>query len=166
VKDKEIERGRERERKKKKEREKRIRLEEEEMNHAIFNEENIPEELQEIDQTFRCSICGSLFDKAVSIKDCGHTYCSVCIRSHWKAVMHGIHRQPKSCPICRTILVNQHDINSALVINRSVQESVKVFREMLQKKIMLMIKKCCRCRRRYLGVGDHDELQPRQIEEK
>ena len=134
MKDKEIERGRERERKKKKEREKRIRLEEEEMNHAIFNEENIPEELQEIDQTFRCSICGSLFDKAVSIKDCGHTYCSVCIRSHWKAVMHGIHRQPKSCPICRTILVNQHDINSALVINRSVQESVKVFREMLQKK--------------------------------
>ena len=48
--------------------------------------------------------------------------------------MHGIHRQPKSCPICRTILVNQHDINSALVMNRSVQESVKVFREMLQKK--------------------------------
>ena len=94
------------------------------MNHAIFNEENIPEELQEIDQTFRCSICGNLFDKAVSIKDCGHTYCSVCIRSHWKAVMHGIHRQPKSCPICRTILVNQHDINSALVMNRSVQESV------------------------------------------
>ena len=82
----------------------------------------IPEHLE-------CSICGQLFDKAVSLKACGHTYCSVCIRSHWLTTsLPGVHRQSKKeCPQCRTPV--GHDVNNALVINRETQQAVKEFAE-------------------------------------
>mmetsp|Transcript_11343 Transcript_11343/g.28669 ORF Transcript_11343/g.28669 Transcript_11343/m.28669 type:complete len:475 (+) Transcript_11343:149-1573(+) len=100
--------------------------------HGIFLENNIPKDFEDLDQTFRCQICASLFDKAVTIKECGHTFCSVCIRNYWVTVRSGIHRQKKSCPICRTA-VNVMDIEKALVMNRSIQEGVKAFKLMLLK---------------------------------
>ncbi len=98
----------------------------------IFLESNIPKDFEGLDQTFRCQICASLFDKAVAIKDCGHTFCSVCIRNYWVAVRTGIHRQKKSCPICRTP-VDSMDIEKALVMNRSIQEGVKAYKQILLK---------------------------------
>ena len=98
----------------------------------IFLESNIPKDFEDLDQTFRCQICASLFDKAVTIKECGHSFCSVCIRNYWVTVRSGIHRQKKSCPICRTA-VNVMDIEKALVMNRSIQEGVKAFKQMLLK---------------------------------
>ena len=96
----------------------------------IFLEGNIPRDLIELDQTFRCPICANLFDKAVTIKECGHTYCSVCIQNYWVATRNGVHRQEKSCPICRTT-VNVMNVQKALVMNRSIQESVEAFKQIL-----------------------------------
>jgi ribosomal protein S27AE len=96
----------------------------------IFLEVNIPKDFEDLDQTFRCPICASLFDKAVTIKECGHTYCSVCIRNYWVAIRNGVHRQEKACPICRKT-VNVMDVEKALVMNRSIQEGVKAFKQML-----------------------------------
>eukprot|EP00535_Pseudo-nitzschia_heimii_P007066 CAMPEP_0197190686 /NCGR_PEP_ID=MMETSP1423-20130617/22150_1 /TAXON_ID=476441 /ORGANISM="Pseudo-nitzschia heimii, Strain UNC1101" /LENGTH=414 /DNA_ID=CAMNT_0042643133 /DNA_START=268 /DNA_END=1509 /DNA_ORIENTATION=+ len=97
---------------------------------VLFLEDNIPKDFEDLDRTFRCSICASLFDKAVTIKECGHTFCSVCIRNYWVAIRNGVHRQEKSCPICRTT-VKVMDVEKALVMNRSIQESVKAFKQML-----------------------------------
>lgn len=96
----------------------------------IFLEGNIPKDFEGLDQTFRCPICASLFDKAVMIKECGHSFCSVCIRNYWVATRSGIHRQEKACPICRTA-INVMDVEKALVMNRSIQEGVKAFKQML-----------------------------------
>jgi len=98
----------------------------------IFLESNIPKDFEGLDQTFRCQICANLLDKAVAIKDCGHTFCSVCIRNYWVAVRTGVHRQKKSCPICRKP-VDVLDIEKALVMNRSIQEGVKAYKQILLK---------------------------------
>lgn len=96
----------------------------------LFLESNIPKDFKDLDQTFRCQICASLFDKAVTIKECGHTFCSVCIRDYWVSIRTGIHRQKTACPTCRTP-VNGMDIEKALVMNRSIQDGVKAFRKMI-----------------------------------
>ncbi len=88
---------------------------------ALQQDIDVPKDLE-------CSICGDLFDKAVSLKACGHTYCSVCIRNHWVTTSRpGVHRQPnKECPLCRAHV--GHDVNKALLVNREIQEAVKAFR--------------------------------------
>lgn len=97
---------------------------------SLFLESNIPKEFEDLDQTFRCQICASLFDKAVAIRECGHTFCSVCIRNYWVTTRTGIHRQKTACPTCRTP-VNVMDVEKALVMNRSIQEGVKAFKQIL-----------------------------------
>ena len=99
--------------------------------NIIFQEDNIPLDFQDLDKTLRCVICTSLFDKAVTIKDCGHTYCSVCIRNHWVTSRNGVHRQVKKCPTCRQEV--SQDVDKALVMNRNIQEGVKIFKQMLLK---------------------------------
>ncbi len=81
-----------------------------------------------VPKDLECSICGDVFDKAVSLKACGHTYCSVCIRNHWVTTSRpGVHRQSKKeCPLCRTPV--GHDVNKALIVNREMQEAVKAFK--------------------------------------
>ena len=93
--------------------------------NIIFQEDNIPLDFQDLDKTLRCVICTSLFDKAVTIKDCGHTYCSVCIRNHWVTSRNGVHRQVKKCPTCRQEV--SQDVDKALVMNRNIQEGGKDF---------------------------------------
>ena len=82
----------------------------------------------DVPKDFECSICGDIFDKAVSLKACGHTYCSVCIRNHWVTTSRpGVHRQSKKeCPLCRTPV--GHDVNKALVVNREIQQAVNAFK--------------------------------------
>ena len=93
-------------------------------------ERNISVAQEDIDipKALECSICGGLFDKAVSLKACGHTYCSLCIRSHWLTTSRpGIHRQSKKeCPLCRTSTGS--DVNNALVINHTIQRAVNAFK--------------------------------------
>ncbi|KAH7910625.1 hypothetical protein BJ138DRAFT_1135919 [Hygrophoropsis aurantiaca] len=49
-------------------------------------------QLQQFDASFRCSICGELYDAPVTL-NCGHCFCSLCIREH-------IMKEPE-CPSCR-----------------------------------------------------------------
>ena len=95
--------------------------------HAMESNKKDSDKEVVIPEHLECSICGQLFDKAVSLKACGHTYCSVCIRSHWLTTsLPGVHRQSKKeCPRCRTPA--GHDVNSALVINREIQQAAKEF---------------------------------------
>jgi len=85
------------------------------------NDVDIPEELE-------CSICGDIFANAVSLKACGHTYCSICIRSYWLTTSRpGLHHQSKKeCPLCRKAAGN--DVTKALLVNREMQIKVKEFK--------------------------------------
>lgn len=107
-------------------------LEEDVGEEELFLESNIPKEFLDLDHSFRCQICGDLFDKAVTIT-CGHTFCSVCIRNYWVATRTGKHRQKTACPSCRTP-INVMDVEKALVMNRSIQEGVKAFKQILVQR--------------------------------
>ena len=37
-------------------------------------------ELETMEQACRCAICGDFFDTPVSVAECGHTFCSLCLR--------------------------------------------------------------------------------------
>lgn len=95
----------------------------------IFEEYAIPRELRALHRSLRCQMCGGLFDKAVTIQDCGHTFCSVCIRSFFQSTLTGVHRQVKQCPSCRHEIVG--DVDRALTLNRTVQEAVTCFKNLL-----------------------------------
>ena len=49
---------------------------------------------EQIDPELKCAICGQPFVKPMVGKNCGHTFCQVCI-NNWQ-------RQNSSCPVCRT----------------------------------------------------------------
>ena len=101
--------------------------------HVIENKKArdvvVPIVASQVPADLDCSICGGLFDKAVSLKACGHVYCSVCIRNHWLTTSRpGVHHQAKKeCPLCRAAVGN--DVDRALVINRGVQEAVAAFQQ-------------------------------------
>jgi hypothetical protein len=88
----------------------------------------VSQEDTDVPKDLECSICGDIFDKAVSLKACGHTYCSVCIRNHWVTTSRpGVHHQSKKeCPLCRTSIGK--DVIKALVVNRDIQQAVKAFK--------------------------------------
>ena len=79
--------------------------------------------IKEIENTLKCLICQGWLNAPVSPKRCGHTFCSLCIRS---AITQ---RQSKGgnvhpiCPICRDP-IDQRD----LVPNRSMADLVDKFR--------------------------------------
>ncbi|KAI9568981.1 hypothetical protein HD554DRAFT_2021105 [Boletus coccyginus] len=63
-------------------------------------------DLRQLDASFRCTICGELFDAPISLA-CGHCFCSLCIREH-------IVREPE-CPSCRKSAAEAHfRVNPAL----------------------------------------------------
>ena len=88
----------------------------------------LSQEDTDVPKDLECSICGDIFDKAVSLKVCGHTYCSVCIRNHWLTTSRpGVHHQSKKeCPLCRSAVGS--DVTKALVVNREIQQAVKAFK--------------------------------------
>ncbi|KAG1764234.1 hypothetical protein EDD22DRAFT_460177 [Suillus occidentalis] len=49
-------------------------------------------ELQQLDASLRCTICGELYDAPISLA-CGHCFCSLCIREHIV--------KESECPSCR-----------------------------------------------------------------
>jgi hypothetical protein len=100
----------------------------------IFEEHAVPVELRLLHRSLCCQMCGGLFDKAVVIQDCGHTFCSVCIRSFFQSTLTGVHRQrKKQCPSCRHEIIDDDDVDKALTINRTVQEAVRCFKDLLLK---------------------------------
>ena len=59
--------------------------------------------LRDLEVTIRCRICHDFYHAPVSILPCYHTYCSECIRSHFKAGLKSMKRTA-SCPECRVVV--------------------------------------------------------------
>lgn len=91
---------------------------------------NIPPDLKELDESLRCCVCGEYFHAAVTISEeqCGHSFCSECIRNHFRHQMKSVHRTT-SCPTCR-----QPVRDKALVPNRDLQQAVLAYRKSLLKR--------------------------------
>eukprot|EP00934_Nitzschia_sp_Nitz4_P009248 Nitzschia sp. Nitz4//scaffold22_size323478//285509//289544//NITZ4_000585-RA/size323478-processed-gene-0.425-mRNA-1//1//CDS//3329543171//9238//frame0 len=96
--------------------------------------DEIPPELQALDETLRCKLCGDHLHAAVSISSqkCGHSFCSECIRNTFHAQLSGLKRERK-CPICR-FPVTSLDVDKILVRNRALQEAVEAFQELLVQR--------------------------------
>jgi hypothetical protein len=97
----------------------------------ITAEEVIPQDLIALDESLRCTLCGGHFHAAVTIADpeCGHSFCSECIRNTFTAQMKSTQRQRK-CPACRCPVVKEN----TLVPNRALQEAVLAFQRTLQQR--------------------------------
>lgn len=93
--------------------------------------DDIPPELEALDETLRCKLCSEQFHAAVSISspECGHSFCSECIRNAFHAQLSSLKREMK-CPICR-YLVKSPNLDKILVPNRTLQEAVLAFQQML-----------------------------------
>lgn len=60
----------------------------------------IDRDLQSLDEALRCPICGELYNTALTIKKCGHSFCSKCARD----AMSTQSLDDRYCPACRTKL--------------------------------------------------------------
>ncbi len=94
-------------------------------------DEEIPSDLAALDESLRCTLCGDHFHAAVTIADpeCGHSFCSECIRNTFCAQMKSTKRERK-CPACRCLVVKE----SILVPNRAIQEAVVAFQTTLAER--------------------------------
>eukprot|EP00956_Cyclotella_meneghiniana_P004797 scaffold5916_cov44-Cyclotella_meneghiniana.AAC.14 len=61
--------------------------------------------LSRLDLSYRCSICGDLYQTPVAVLPCLHTFCSECIRRHCKFGLGGMRRECK-CPECNQLIGN------------------------------------------------------------
>jgi hypothetical protein len=91
------------------------------------DQDNIPKEFKELDDSLRCDICRDRYKAAVTIADpeCGHSFCSECIRKRFRVGLKGLQRQA-SCPTCRFVVVNSY-VDGALIPNRALQEMVRAW---------------------------------------
>ena len=94
------------------------------------SENEFPKALEFLDESLRCKICDNRYHAAVSISDrnCGHSFCSECIRNTFNAQLKTLKRERK-CPICRFVV--KTNVDNALVPNRPLQEAVQAFEEFL-----------------------------------
>ncbi|KAI0928009.1 hypothetical protein AcW1_005392 [Taiwanofungus camphoratus] len=76
-----------------------------------FPSEAIAPGLRQLDDALRCSICGELYEAPVTL-NCGHCYCSLCIRSALS--------DKAECPICRQSASESH-LRKNLVVESSVK---------------------------------------------
>lgn len=97
----------------------------------ITADDFIPQDLMALDESFRCTLCGGHFHAAVSIADpeCGHSFCSECIRNTFTAQMKSTQRQRK-CPACRCPVVKE----GIIIPNRALQEAVLAFQKTLDER--------------------------------
>mmetsp|Transcript_13231 Transcript_13231/g.29152 ORF Transcript_13231/g.29152 Transcript_13231/m.29152 type:complete len:304 (-) Transcript_13231:30-941(-) len=87
--------------------------------------------LDEMETAFKCPICFGWAKNPVSIKPCGHTFCSECIRKSLKQCMRT--QQSSLCPKCRTEVYNGgseksiapcRGMEDAMMLWRSVRKGV------------------------------------------
>lgn len=74
-------------------------------------------ELRQIDELLRCPICKEYFETSLVSSNCGHTFCSLCLRRC-------LAQQDHHCPSCRVKLTE-----SDLYPNRLVDNLLVVFRK-------------------------------------
>ena len=75
-------------------------------------EEILGEESIEIDPSYECSICHSLFVKPVTLL-CQHTYCRQCIKNHYDATKAS--KKTPTCPMCNCGIIIPPNDNNLLV---------------------------------------------------
>ena len=97
----------------------------------LFDDVQVPPELNELDESLRCNICKELLSNAVMISErtCGHSFCSECIRNHFRQQMTSGTVRKTSCPVCRC---NVGKGDSALIPNLTLQAAVKCFQNSVQ----------------------------------
>lgn len=92
-----------------------------------------------------CPICRELLDKAVKVKECGHVFCSLCIRQTFSAQKEKgskHHRQYCACPTCITQGFGRsfqqsttiRNYESSLIPATSVQQQVDEYRHKVQNQ--------------------------------
>ena len=101
------------------------------MNEQI-EDVNIPHELGSLDESLRCNICKELLSNAVMISErtCGHSFCSECIRGHFRSQLTSGTVRKTSCPVCRCDVSKRE---SSLIPNLSLQAAVKGFKDYIQR---------------------------------
>lgn len=98
-------------------------------NQCYPGAEPLPPPLDSLDRNFRCTICDDYLRSAVMLSVCGHSFCSECIRNAFRFGVSGTCRRPK-CPACRRP-VTTPNVDSVLVPNRALQESVQCWKDSL-----------------------------------
>ena len=84
--------------------------------------------LQSLEFELRCTICREFFDNPVSIQDCGHTFCSYCLRGHAKMQLKAVNFNRKVfCPTCRIPMGSTNDYENYFQPNASIQRVAKTF---------------------------------------
>lgn len=79
-------------------------------------------EWQTIDCALRCPICRDLFNTAMTLTGCGHTFCSICIRQSFSLQTNCVN---KHCPSCRNEPIS---VERDLKNNRLVDDIIKQYR--------------------------------------
>ncbi|GJJ12250.1 hypothetical protein Clacol_006491 [Clathrus columnatus] len=64
------------------------------------------EVLKKLDSTFRCTICKEFFEAPVLLTQCGHTFCSLCIRNQ-------LPNKPE-CPLCKKATKETHLVRNVM----------------------------------------------------
>ena len=82
--------------------------------------------MYELDSSLICPICCDYFKIPVSLSSCQHSFCSECIRSHFKQQIKK--NQKQECPNCRAPASDTNSIaNNSIVPNVQVGRIVKAF---------------------------------------
>lgn len=70
--------------------------------------------IRQMEESMLCPICGRFIEAAVTIRQCGHVFCSECIRRH------RAHDEDQVCPACRGGHRTGIDIVATPSINRMI----------------------------------------------
>lgn len=101
---------------------------------AAFTENNntVGHALRDLEEQLRCGICCNFFQSPVLVVPCSHTFCSLCVRSKFKANQNSTARKV-SCPACNEgVDTSGVEFSKCLVPNRAVHNLVEQFRLLRQ----------------------------------
>lgn len=110
---------------------------------SIETEADWPEDakaFQAIEKSLKCSICHATMRSAVLLSNCGHSFCSYCIRQFLL--------KEKICPLCR-----ERATESDIVRNIAMNEVIDVFKKQRSDLVQL-------CRRLFQSQADVPNEKP------
>ncbi|KAF9505806.1 hypothetical protein BS47DRAFT_1334157, partial [Hydnum rufescens UP504] len=83
-------------------------------------------ELQAVDTVIRCPMCKEFFEGPVLLSQCGHTFCSLCIRGYLPS--------KSECPVCR------HSTSESSLVRNSTLEDI-IYAYQAARPVLLSILK-------------------------